>query len=74
MIKRHNEKEKWRRLTKKEAIPKDPNHLPVTAVPGYDEKKILQEIAIMKKCRHPNIIRLHEVINDSLLERIYLSA
>jgi hypothetical protein len=36
--------------------------------------KIRREIAIMKKCAHPNIVRLHEVIDDPAAEKIYLGA
>jgi serine/threonine protein kinase len=34
--------------------------------------KIRKEIAIMKKCSHPNIVRLFEVIDDPNQEKIYL--
>ncbi|KAJ1680282.1 hypothetical protein EV182_000300 [Spiromyces aspiralis] len=35
-------------------------------------EKIKREIAILKKCNHPNIVRLHEVIDDPHARRIYL--
>jgi SNF1-activating kinase 1 len=33
---------------------------------------IRKEIAIMKKCRHMNLVRLVEVIDDSQAEKIYM--
>jgi serine/threonine protein kinase len=36
------------------------------------ENSIRKEIAIMKKCRHPNIVRLLEVIDDPQQEKIYM--
>ena len=35
-------------------------------------ERIRKEVAILKKCRHPNILRLYEVINDPAMEKIYL--
>jgi [calcium/calmodulin-dependent protein kinase] kinase len=31
------------------------------------------EIAIMKKLQHPNLIRLHEVIDDDENDKLYMS-
>ncbi|KAL5486233.1 hypothetical protein ACEPAI_7278 [Sanghuangporus weigelae] len=36
------------------------------------EKKVLREIAIMKKCKHGQIVQLYEVINDRLTNKILL--
>ena len=36
------------------------------------EEKIKREIAILKKCVHPNIVRLLEVLDDSNSKKIYL--
>ncbi|KAF5354671.1 hypothetical protein D9756_005376 [Leucocoprinus leucothites] len=36
------------------------------------ENSIRKEIAIMNKCRHPNIVRLLEVIDDPQEEKIYM--
>jgi serine/threonine protein kinase len=42
--------------------------------PNSTENTIRKEIAIMKKCRHPNIVRLMEVIDDPQQEKIFMSA
>ena len=34
---------------------------------------VLNEIAIMKKLDHPNVIRLHEVLDDDDKEKLYMS-
>jgi len=36
----------------------------------YDN--VLQEIAIMKRVNHPNIVKLHEVIDDERKEKLYI--
>ena len=36
------------------------------------EKKILREIAIMKKCSHGQIVQLFEVIDDRLMSKIFM--
>ncbi|KAJ3491083.1 hypothetical protein NLJ89_g11371 [Agrocybe chaxingu] len=36
------------------------------------EAKIRKEIAIMKKLRHPHVVRLYEVIDDRMKEKIYM--
>jgi len=37
------------------------------------ENSIRKEIAIMKKCRHPNIVQLFEVIDNPQQDKFYLS-
>lgn len=54
-------------------LPHSP-HTPVTDNMTVTELKIFKEIAIMKKCRHPNVVRLLEVIDDKLSEKIYMGA
>lgn len=56
---------------RKRTIPATP-HLPLTDALGSTEHKIRKEIAIMKKCRHPHVVRLLEVIDDALNEKIYM--
>jgi serine/threonine protein kinase len=40
---------------------------------GTEEAKIRREIAIMKKCDHPNIIKFYSFIDDKLSANICLS-
>jgi len=35
-------------------------------------QRLAREVAIMKRCRHPNIVRLYEVIDDPSHDRMYL--
>jgi len=37
-----------------------------------DDEKVRREIAILKKCRHPNVVRLIEVIDDPASRKVYL--
>jgi len=50
------------------------NSTPVVDQIHTVESKIRREIAIMKKCRHPHVVRLFEVIDDRQLNSIYMSA
>ncbi|KAI8053251.1 kinase-like domain-containing protein [Syncephalis plumigaleata] len=45
-------------------------NMPSSEQPHLD--KIRREIAILKKCRHPNVVRLIEVIDDPQARKIYL--
>ena len=36
------------------------------------DEKVLREIAIMKKCRHPNIVQLREAIDDPHSRKIFI--
>ncbi|SPO03534.1 related to protein kinase PAK1 [Cephalotrichum gorgonifer] len=42
----------------------------VTAMPQQDKTK--KEIAILKKIRHPNVVALLEIIDDPVLQKIYM--
>ncbi|KAG2219148.1 hypothetical protein INT45_002339 [Circinella minor] len=46
-----------------------------TDLPQYreNEQKIRREIAILKKCVHPHVVRLREVIDDPASRKIYLA-
>lgn len=59
-------------LLRRPRLPRSPQHLSVANNLGATEIKILKEIAIMKKLRHPNVVQLMEVLNDNLKERIYM--
>eukprot|EP00158_Paraphelidium_tribonemae_P005841 Partr_v1_DN27552_c1_g1_i1_m30429 putative Calcium calmodulin-dependent protein kinase kinase len=65
--------------------PVSPKHYAIKIIPKRNKKKfamgssfddplqkILREIAIMKKCLHPCIVQLHEVIDDPKKDKIYL--
>ena len=57
---------------RKRALPTSPDHTPLTDKLGTTEQKIKKEIAIMKKCSHPHVVKLIEVIDDDLNEKIYM--
>ncbi|KAI8138441.1 kinase-like domain-containing protein [Fennellomyces sp. T-0311] len=44
-------------------------------LPQYreNEQKIRREIAILKKCAHPHVVRLREVIDDPASRKIYMA-
>ncbi|EGO24333.1 hypothetical protein SERLADRAFT_349007, partial [Serpula lacrymans var. lacrymans S7.9] len=58
-------------LLRRRNLPSSP-HTPLADKLGSTEYKIRKEIAIMKKCRHGHIVRLLEVIDDKLNDRIYM--
>ena len=49
-------------------------HMAITDNLSSTEHKIRKEIAVMKKCKHPNVVRLLEVIDDKLYKKVYMSA
>ncbi|KZT67426.1 kinase-like protein, partial [Daedalea quercina L-15889] len=73
VVKRKNPKaDKMSKFRKQnQNLPTSP-HLPLTDKLGTTEHKIRKEIAIMKKCNHPHIVKLLEVIDDNLHEKIYM--
>lgn len=58
-------------LLRRRNLPTSP-HTPLADRLGSFEQKVRKEIAIMKKCRHGHVVRLLEVIDDKLNERIYM--
>ncbi|KZT01532.1 kinase-like protein [Laetiporus sulphureus 93-53] len=71
VVKRKNPRQDRLSQLRKRKLPSQP-HLPLTDQLGSTEHKIRKEIAIMKKCRHPHVVRLLEVIDDNLSEKIYM--
>ena len=70
-MKRKNPKEDKMKLLRKSAIQATP-HTPITDRIATTEHKIKKEIAIMKKCRHAQIVRLVEAIDDRTKNKIYM--
>ncbi|KAH0832988.1 kinase-like domain-containing protein [Lanmaoa asiatica] len=71
VVKRNNPRAEKMNLLRRRNLPTSP-HTPLTDKLGSLEQKIRKEIAIMKKCRHGHIVRLLEVIDDKLNDRIYM--
>ena len=71
VIKRKNNKTDRMHQLRQQQLPRTP-HTQLSDKPTSNENKIQREIAIMKKIRHPNVVRLIEVIDDILDEKIYL--
>jgi len=71
-VSRHNPRADRLNQLKRRNIPRSGPHLPVTDNLGSQEYKIKKEIAIMKLCRHPHIVRLLEVIDDKLYQKVYM--
>ena len=71
MMKRKDKKQEKLNALRKRNLPSSP-HVPLVDKCSENELKILKEIAIMKKLRHPHVVRLLEVIDDHLAKDIYL--
>ncbi|KAG2153979.1 kinase-like domain-containing protein [Suillus clintonianus] len=70
-VKRINPRAEKMNMLRRRNIPES-SHTPLTEKLGSLEHKIRKEIAIMKKCRHGHVVRLLEVIDDKLNDRIYM--
>jgi serine/threonine protein kinase len=72
VVSRHNPRADRLNQLKRKRIPRSGPHLPVTDNLGSQEYKIRKEIAVMKLCRHPHVVRLLEVIDDKLYQKVYM--
>ncbi|KAK7466240.1 hypothetical protein VKT23_004968 [Stygiomarasmius scandens] len=74
IVKRDNPKAKRERQYKQLRQQNIPKTEHVTVVDGVRtaEQEIRREIAIMKKCLHPHVVRLYEVIDDRQKDQIYM--
>ncbi|KAG6917716.1 hypothetical protein DXG01_001367 [Tephrocybe rancida] len=70
-VKRDNPRAKQLRQLRQQRLPTSA-HTPLVDRLGTTEAKIRKEIAIMKKCRHPHVVRLYEVIDDRTRDKIYM--
>lgn len=70
-VKRDNPRAERLKQLRKPRIPHS-THTPMVDKLNTTEAKIRKEIAIMKKCRHPHVVRLYEVIDDRLRDKIYM--
>ncbi|RDB29124.1 Serine/threonine-protein kinase ssp1 [Hypsizygus marmoreus] len=70
-VKRDNARAKQMKRLRQQRLPTT-EHTPLADKLGTTEAKIRKEIAIMKKCRHPHVVRLFEIIDDRMKEKIYM--
>ncbi|KAG6848787.1 hypothetical protein H0H93_014004 [Arthromyces matolae] len=70
-VKRDNIRAKQFKKLRQQRLPTTA-HTPLVDRLGTTEAKIRKEIAIMKKCRHPHVVRLLEIIDDRSKEKIYM--
>lgn len=66
--------DKYSRLKANRLALTAPSEPAVVARLNTTELKIKKEIAIMKKLSHPNVVRLFEVIDDRMKEKVYMGA
>ncbi|KAH9902724.1 kinase-like domain-containing protein [Cubamyces lactineus] len=69
-VPRKNKSDRMNKLRKRN-LPRTSNTQLVDQL-GSTEHKIRKEIAIMKKLNHPHVVRLLEVIDDVLYDKIYM--
>lgn len=68
-IKRNNPRDKMKLLRKNYQQSEGQDGAPIMS---STMNNIRKEIAIMKRCRHMNLVRLVEVIDDPQTEKIYM--
>lgn len=74
-MKRDNKEKRQREALRRNAqLPRSANHVPVVDRIGTEEGKIRREIAIMKLCVHPNVVKFIEAIDDRTYDSVYLGA
>uniref|UniRef100_A0A0W0EUM7 Putative other/CAMKK/ELM protein kinase n=1 Tax=Moniliophthora roreri TaxID=221103 RepID=A0A0W0EUM7_MONRR len=62
----------YKQLRNRNSMPPRTDHVPVVDGIRTAEQEIRKEIAIMKKCRHPHVVRLYEVIDDRKNDQIFM--
>lgn len=72
-VKRNNPRAEQLQNLRKKRLPSSP-HTVVADKLNTTEEKIRREIAIMKKLRHAHVVRLYEVIDDRIQDKIYIGA
>ncbi|KAI0034763.1 kinase-like domain-containing protein, partial [Vararia minispora EC-137] len=72
VVNRKNPRQDRVKELRKHKLPQSGNHIPVTENFSSTEHKIKKEIAVMKNCRHPHVVRLIEVIDDPLYKKVYM--
>ncbi|KIM40661.1 hypothetical protein M413DRAFT_165880 [Hebeloma cylindrosporum] len=70
-VKRNNPRAEQLQNLRKKRLPSSP-HTVVADKLNTTEEKIRREIAIMKKLRHAHVVRLYEVIDDRIQDKIYI--
>ena len=70
-VKRDNPRADQLKRLRQQRLPTT-SHTPLADKLGTTEAKIRKEIAIMKKCRHAHVVRLYEVIDDRMRDKIYM--
>lgn len=71
-MKRKNTKQDKMNKLRGHRLPRSSQHASLANNISATERKIQKEIAIMKKLRHPHVVQLLEVVNDTLREKIYM--